>query len=160
VPVLPAGAPRRAIPSHRPGLRIGLADPVSYTLGTTAAHPGGARGTTSTSRQLLAWLEPPGYASMRSSQRRHLGETALADARSRWGSVRRGAAAAAAMRGGRACSVQWLGLPRYDLRWLRSAVRERPVVFTAHDVFPRRTASKVDLWRQVFETVDRVIVHG
>ena len=56
--------------------------------------------------------------------------------------------------------VQWLGLPRYDLRWLRAVVRERPVVFTAHDVFQRRTASKVDLWREVFETVDRVVVHG
>jgi glycosyltransferase involved in cell wall biosynthesis len=56
--------------------------------------------------------------------------------------------------------VQWLGLPRYDLRWLRAVHEERPVVFTAHDVLPRRTADKVDLWRQVFETVDRVVVHG
>ena len=32
--------------------------------------------------------------------------------------------------------VQWLGLPRYDLRWLRAVARERPVVFTAHDVLP------------------------
>jgi glycosyltransferase involved in cell wall biosynthesis len=56
--------------------------------------------------------------------------------------------------------VQWLGLPGYDLRWLRSIARDRPVVFTAHDLLPRRTASKVDLWREVFETVDRVIVHG
>ncbi len=56
--------------------------------------------------------------------------------------------------------VQWLGLPRYDLRWLRAVQRERPVVFTAHDVLPRRTADKVDLWRRVFSTVDRVVVHG
>ena len=56
--------------------------------------------------------------------------------------------------------VQWLGLPRYDLRWLERATRERPVVFTAHDVLPRRTAGKVDLWRRVFEAVDRVVVHG
>jgi len=56
--------------------------------------------------------------------------------------------------------VQWLGLPRYDLRWLKAAARDRPVVFTAHDVLPRRTADKVDLWRQVFQTVDRVVVHG
>jgi glycosyltransferase involved in cell wall biosynthesis len=56
--------------------------------------------------------------------------------------------------------VQWLGLPRYDLRWLQAVGRERPVVFTAHDVLPRRTADKVDLWRRVFETVDRVVVHG
>jgi glycosyltransferase involved in cell wall biosynthesis len=56
--------------------------------------------------------------------------------------------------------VQWLGLPRYDLRWLEAARRERPVVFTAHDVLPRRTADKLDLWRRVFSTVDRVVVHG
>ena len=56
--------------------------------------------------------------------------------------------------------VQWLGLPRYDLRWLEAAKRERPVVFTAHDVLPRRTADKLDLWRRVFATVDRVVVHG
>ncbi len=56
--------------------------------------------------------------------------------------------------------VQWLGLPRYDLRWLEAIGRQRPVVFTAHDVLPRRTADKVDLWRRVFDTVDRVVVHG
>ena len=56
--------------------------------------------------------------------------------------------------------VQWLGLPRYDLRWLEAVGRQRPVVFTAHDILPRRTAEKVDLWRRVFNTVDRVIVHG
>jgi glycosyltransferase involved in cell wall biosynthesis len=56
--------------------------------------------------------------------------------------------------------VQWLGLPRYDLRWLEAVQRDRPVVFTAHDVLPRRTADKVDLWRRVFRTVDRVVVHG
>ena len=56
--------------------------------------------------------------------------------------------------------VQWLGLPQYDLRWLRAVARERPVVFTAHDVLPRRTADKRDLWRHVFETVDRVVAHG
>ena len=56
--------------------------------------------------------------------------------------------------------VQWLGLPRYDLRWLEAAQRERPVVFTAHDVLPRRTADKLDLWRRVFSKIDRVVVHG
>jgi glycosyltransferase involved in cell wall biosynthesis len=56
--------------------------------------------------------------------------------------------------------VQWLGLPRYDLRWLEAVQRERPVVFTAHDVLPRRTADKLELWRRVFSTVDRIVVHG
>jgi glycosyltransferase involved in cell wall biosynthesis len=56
--------------------------------------------------------------------------------------------------------VQWLGLPRYDLRWLEEATRARPVVFTAHDVLPRRTAEKTELWQRIFATVDRVVVHG
>lgn len=56
--------------------------------------------------------------------------------------------------------VQWLGIPRWDLRWLEASARERPVVFTAHDVLPRRTEGKVELWRRIFATVDRVVVHG
>lgn len=56
--------------------------------------------------------------------------------------------------------VQWLGLPRADLRWLEANAKVRPVVFTAHDVLPRRTEQKIALWRRVFATVDRVVVHG
>jgi glycosyltransferase involved in cell wall biosynthesis len=56
--------------------------------------------------------------------------------------------------------VQWLGLPRYDVRWLEETAARRPVVFTAHDVLPRRTEQKVDLWRRIFGAVDRVVVHG
>ena len=56
--------------------------------------------------------------------------------------------------------VQWLGVPRYDLRWLEASARVRPVVFTAHDVLPRRTEKKVELWKRVFGSVDCVVVHG
>ncbi len=53
--------------------------------------------------------------------------------------------------------VQWLGAPELD-RWL---FRPRaPAVFTAHDIIPRRTASKTALWRALFEKFDRVIVHS
>jgi glycosyltransferase involved in cell wall biosynthesis len=53
--------------------------------------------------------------------------------------------------------VQWLGAPEAD-RWL---FRPRaPVVFTAHDIIPRRTASKTGLWRTLFERFDRVVVHS
>jgi glycosyltransferase involved in cell wall biosynthesis len=53
--------------------------------------------------------------------------------------------------------VQWLGAPELD-RWLfrpRSAA-----VFTAHDIIPRRTASKTALWRSLFERFERVVVHS
>jgi glycosyltransferase involved in cell wall biosynthesis len=51
--------------------------------------------------------------------------------------------------------VQWLGLPQLDaLLRFRS-----PSVFTAHDLLPRRTASKRELWRRVLRRFDRVVVH-
>jgi glycosyltransferase involved in cell wall biosynthesis len=53
--------------------------------------------------------------------------------------------------------VQWLPYPRYDVRWFR---RLGPTVFTAHDVLPRRTAHRRDLWLEIFGTADRVVVHS
>jgi glycosyltransferase involved in cell wall biosynthesis len=53
--------------------------------------------------------------------------------------------------------LQWFGAPEAD-RWL---FRPRaPVVFTAHDIVPRRTASKTTLWRTLFARCDRVVVHS
>ncbi len=53
--------------------------------------------------------------------------------------------------------VQWFGAPELD-RWL---FRPRsPVVFTAHDIIPRRTASKVGLWKTLFGRCERVVVHS
>jgi glycosyltransferase involved in cell wall biosynthesis len=52
--------------------------------------------------------------------------------------------------------VQWLALPELDVHMrLRS-----PSVFTAHDLLPRRTASKRDLWRRLLHRFDRVVVHS
>jgi len=52
--------------------------------------------------------------------------------------------------------VQWLALPELDVH-----VRFRsPSVFTAHDLLPRRTAGKRDLWRRLFARFDRVVVHS
>ena len=53
--------------------------------------------------------------------------------------------------------VQWFGAPELD-RWL---FRPRsPVVFTAHDIIPRRTAARTGLWRTLFERCDRIVVHS
>lgn len=53
--------------------------------------------------------------------------------------------------------VQWFGAPELD-RWL---FRPRaPVVFTAHDILPRRTAQRTRLWRALFARCDRVVVHS
>ena len=51
--------------------------------------------------------------------------------------------------------VQWLALPQLD-----SFLRFRaPSVFTAHDLLPRRTAAKRELWKRLFSRFDRVVVH-
>ena len=53
--------------------------------------------------------------------------------------------------------LQWLAAPELDDRLLR--VRA-PLVFTAHDILPRRTADKRDLWQRLFGRFARVIVHS
>jgi glycosyltransferase involved in cell wall biosynthesis len=52
--------------------------------------------------------------------------------------------------------LQWLALPQADVR-----LRFRsPSVFTAHDLLPRRTSSRLDLWRRLLVRFDRVVVHS
>lgn len=53
--------------------------------------------------------------------------------------------------------LQWLAAPELDRYLLRSRV---PTVFTAHDLLPRRTASKLSLWRSLLARFDRVVVHS
>jgi glycosyltransferase involved in cell wall biosynthesis len=51
--------------------------------------------------------------------------------------------------------VQWLALPQLD-----ATLRFRsPSVFTAHDLLPRRTAGRTDLWRKLLHKFDAVVVH-
>ncbi len=53
--------------------------------------------------------------------------------------------------------VQWLAAPELDRVLLRPRV---PAVFTAHDLLPRRTASKRTLWRTLLARFDRIVVHS
>lgn len=53
--------------------------------------------------------------------------------------------------------LQWLAAPQVDARLLRL---RRPSVFTAHDILPRRTAGKIELWRRLWSRFDRVVVHS
>jgi glycosyltransferase involved in cell wall biosynthesis len=55
--------------------------------------------------------------------------------------------------------VQWLGIPRYDVRWLRELVQRRATVLTAHDVLPRRRWN-ARAWGEALGLVDRVVVHS
>jgi glycosyltransferase involved in cell wall biosynthesis len=53
--------------------------------------------------------------------------------------------------------LQWLAAPEIDARALRSRA---PLVFTAHDLLPRRTAKKIELWRRLLDRFDRIVVHS
>jgi len=53
--------------------------------------------------------------------------------------------------------LQWLAAPELDRFVLRPRV---PTVFTAHDLLPRRTAAKRELWRTLLARFDRVVVHS
>jgi glycosyltransferase involved in cell wall biosynthesis len=53
--------------------------------------------------------------------------------------------------------LQWLAAPELDARLLRPRV---PSVFTAHDLLPRRTQAKAQLWRRLLARFDRIVVHS
>jgi glycosyltransferase involved in cell wall biosynthesis len=56
--------------------------------------------------------------------------------------------------------VQWLALPRLDVRWLQRVASGLPTVFTAHHALPRDAGARVDARRQVYDIVRRVVVHS
>lgn len=53
--------------------------------------------------------------------------------------------------------LQWVAVPEADAWLLHSRA---PLVFTAHDLLPRRTAHHVRTWKRLFDRFDRVITHS
>jgi glycosyltransferase involved in cell wall biosynthesis len=53
--------------------------------------------------------------------------------------------------------MQWLPAPELDALLFRPHL---PSVLTAHDLLPRRTAHRTDLWRKLFARFDRIVVHS
>ena len=53
--------------------------------------------------------------------------------------------------------VQWLAAPEVDVLLLR---HRAPLVLTAHDLLPRRTAHRTALWRRLFGRFERIVVHS
>jgi glycosyltransferase involved in cell wall biosynthesis len=53
--------------------------------------------------------------------------------------------------------LQWVGAPEVDA-WLLHT--RAPLVFTAHDLLPRRTGHHGGLWRRLFHRFDRIVVHS
>ncbi|HLB05047.1 MAG TPA: glycosyltransferase [Gaiellaceae bacterium] len=52
--------------------------------------------------------------------------------------------------------LQWAGAPEVDAWLLRARA---PLVFTAHDLLPRRTAARIRVWQRLFDRFDRIVVH-
>jgi glycosyltransferase involved in cell wall biosynthesis len=55
--------------------------------------------------------------------------------------------------------VQWVALPRYDLRWLGRLRRSRPLVLTAHNVLPHVGEADPSQRRRLYSAFDRIVVH-
>jgi glycosyltransferase involved in cell wall biosynthesis len=53
--------------------------------------------------------------------------------------------------------MQWLPAPELDAFLFRPHL---PSVLTAHDLLPRRTAHRTDLWRKLFARFERIVVHS
>jgi glycosyltransferase involved in cell wall biosynthesis len=53
--------------------------------------------------------------------------------------------------------LQWSAAPEADTWLLRPRA---PVVFTAHDLLPRRTARRTRTWRRLFGRFDRIVTHS
>ena len=53
--------------------------------------------------------------------------------------------------------LQWVAAPEADTWLLRT---KAPLVFTAHDLVPRRTAHRVRAWRRLFDRFRAVITHS
>ena len=53
--------------------------------------------------------------------------------------------------------MQWLPAPELDAFLFRPHL---PAVFTAHDLLPRRTAHRTELWRRLFARFERIVVHS
>lgn len=53
--------------------------------------------------------------------------------------------------------MQWLPAPELDGLLFHPRI---PSVFTAHDLLPRRTAHRTELWRRLYGRFDRVVVHS
>jgi glycosyltransferase involved in cell wall biosynthesis len=53
--------------------------------------------------------------------------------------------------------LQWLAAPQLDARLFRPHL---PSVFTAHDLLPRRTAKRAEMWRELLGRFERVVVHS
>lgn len=144
-------------------MRVVLADPPAYTppydrsLAAALAHAGADVELVTSRFRFGAVAAPDGYSArewfyplssrMKTSKLR----LAVKAAEHPFGMLRLAALARDVLH------MQWLGAPEAD-RWL---FRSRsPVVLTAHDIIPRRTAARTGMWKALFARCDRIVVHS
>lgn len=144
-------------------MRVLLADPPAFTPWydhelAAALVRAGARVEVATSRFRFGALPPPeGY--VRSERFYPVSSRLFRRSRARLpvkAVEHLGVVAALARARPDVLHVQWLALPQLDARLRFRA----PAVFTAHDLLPRRTADRPDLWRRLLAKFDRVVVHS
>ena len=145
-------------------VRVLLADPPAFTppydheLAAALARAGAEVELVTSRFRFGDAPEPEGYcaasSSIRSRRASSAGRRCACRSRSpsiRWGSPRSAASSADVLH------VQWLPAPELDAYLFRPHL---PSVFTAHDLLPRRTAHRTDLWRRLFARFDRIVVHS
>jgi glycosyltransferase involved in cell wall biosynthesis len=143
-------------------MRVVIADPPAYTPWydhelASALSRAGADVELATSRFRFAEL-PPANGYRRVERFYPLSSRLFGRSRARLplkASEHLGVAASLARVKADVLHLQWLALPQIDVRIpFRS-----PTVFTAHDLLPRRTAEKRELWSRLLRRFDRVVVH-
>jgi glycosyltransferase involved in cell wall biosynthesis len=143
-------------------MRVVIADPPAYTpwydheLAEALAR-GGAEVELATSRFRFADLPAPeGYR--RVERFYPLSSRLFRRSRARLplkATEHLGVAASLARLNADVLHLQWLAVPQIDVR----VPFRSPTVFTAHDLLPRRTAEKRELWSRLLHRFDRVVVH-
>ena len=144
-------------------MRIVLADPPAYTppydhsLATALARRGADVHLLTSRFRYGATPRPNGYT-MDDSLYRY--STRIEHPRARLAAKAAEHPLALARLGLASCDIlhlQWVASPDTDA-WLLRA--RSPIVFTAHDLLPRRTASHASTWRRLFGRFDAVVVHS
>ena len=148
-------------------MRVVLADPPAFTpaLRPRARRSARTSGRRGRARDVAAFASAP--CPIRSAtERRELfypvSSRGLQSARG-CGCRQRRSSTRSDWRGSLACRadvvhLQWLAAPELDA--LAPPRTARRSCFTAHDLLPRRTAAKTELWRRLFGRFERVVVHS
>ena len=144
-------------------MRVVIADPPAYTPPTTTRSPARSRAEESTcgcSRRGSASEPCPRPTASRSTTASIASRPESSSSRARLAVKALEHPLALARLGLSDCDLlhlQWVAAPEADGLLLHT---RRPLVFTAHDLLPRRTASHTRTWKRLFGRFDRIVTHS